>query len=55
MLPPPPNQATLLPRSLRLGACERIILKLKKKLTCLQMSIWLLCVMLATGKLEFIK
>ena len=49
---PPLN--TLLPRSMRLGACERIIKVLKMRLTRLQRSIWILWVMRAR-ELEFIK
>ena len=51
----PHSLNTLLPRSLRLGACERMISSFKRRFTRLQTSLWLLCVMLARGKLELIK
>ena len=46
------SKYTLLSSSLRLGACEQIISSLEGGL---QTSIWLLCAMLARGKLELIK
>ena len=49
------SEYTLLRRSLRLGACEQVISSFKGDFTRLQTSIWLLCAMLARGKLELIK